>query len=216
MTEQNPDDVSTAAGATGAVGDNSLWTREKSLLRNINEVAGLSVRSNQPAYDSRGAWVKTTAEFVLDSRPTTLPPVVAFVREALQLLKFSDQGTIVRTCVALSESLHNALYHGNWELSSDLRHDDGKYWEAAIAERRTLSPYKDRQIFVKTELSQQEVVISIRDEGPGFNPDALPDPTHPDHIDCACGRGVFLVRTFMDEVRYNEKGNEVTLVKRRH
>ena len=97
-----------------------------------------------------------------------------------------------------------------------LRQDDGKFWEAAIAERRALSPYKDRQIFVKTELSQQEVVISIRDEGPGFNPDALPDPTHPDHIGCACGRGVFLVRNFMDEVHYNEKGNEVTLVKRTH
>lgn len=184
------------------------------MLRTVNGVAGLSVRSNQPYYDAVGAWVKTTAEFVLDSRPGTLSPVVAFVREALQLLRFSDQGTIVRTCVALSESLDNALYHGNLELSSDLRQDDGECWEAAIAERGMLSPYKDRQIFVRTELSTQEVVISIRDEGPGFDPASLPDPTDAEHLSCACGRGVFLVRTFMDEVRYNEKGNEVTLVKR--
>lgn len=184
------------------------------MLRTVDGVVGLSVRSNQPHYDSRGAWVKTTAEFVLDSHPGTLSHVVAFVREALQMLRFSDQGTIVRTCVAVSESLDNALYHGNLELSSDLRQDDGRCWEAAILERGTLSPYKDRQIFVRTELSRQEVVISIRDEGPGFNPAALPDPTDSEHINYACGRGVFLVRTFMDEVRYNEKGNEVTLVKR--
>ncbi len=184
------------------------------MLPTLRGVTGLTVRSNAPQYDARGVWMKSTAEFILDSRPASLTAVVGFVREALQLLKFSDQQTIIRTCVAVTESLDNALYHGNLELCSDLREQSGSRWEKAIAERRQLSPYKDRQIFVRTELSRQEVVISIRDEGPGFNPQNLPDPTDADHLDCPCGRGVFLIRSFMDEVRYNDKGNEITLVKR--
>ena len=95
-----------------------------------------------------------------------------------------------------------------------MRKGSGEAWEAAVNERRLSSPYKDRSIFVRTELSRQELSITIRDEGPGFDPRSLPDPTEPDNIESVCGRGVFLVRTFMDEVRYNDKGNEITLVKR--
>lgn len=214
MTKQDSDQVSTATGADAAVSDISRRMKEDSLLRTLHNVTGLTVRSNAPHFDLGGSWIKTSAEFVLESHPSTLTAVVSFVRETLQLLRFPDQASIIRTCAALTESLDNALYHGNLELSSALRKDDASEWESAVAERRQQSPYKDRQIFVRAELSSQEVVISIRDEGPGFNPAALPDPTDPDHIGCACGRGVFLVRTFMDEVRYNDKGNEITLVKR--
>lgn len=184
------------------------------MLPTLRGATGLTVRSNHSQYDGVGEWVKSSIEFTLESRPATVTAVVGFIRETLQLLRFSDQSTIIRTCVALTESLDNALYHGNLELSSDLKQEDGVGWEAAIAERRNSSPYKDRQIFVRAELSKKEVVISIRDEGPGFNPNALANPTDPDRLDCVCGRGVFLVRSFMDEVRYNEKGNEITLVKR--
>jgi anti-sigma regulatory factor (Ser/Thr protein kinase) len=214
MTKQDSDQVSAAARAVEAVSDTSRWMKEESLLRTLHNVTGLTVRSNAPHYDPRGSWVKTSAEFVLESHPATLTAVVGFVRETLELLSFPDQASIVRTCAALAESLNNALYHGNLELSSALRKDDTNEWDSAVAERRRQSPYKDRHIFVRAELSSQEVVISVRDEGPGFNPATLPDPTDPDHIGCACGRGIFLVRTFMDEVRYNDKGNEVTLVKR--
>ncbi|MDB5338992.1 MAG: Sigma-54 dependent transcriptional regulator [Planctomycetaceae bacterium] len=160
------------------------------------------------------AWDRTTAEFILDNNSSTVTALVSYVRETLQLLKFSDQSTIIRTCVAITEALDNALYHGNLELSSDLRKESGEAWEAAVAERRQLSPYKDRSIFVRAELSRKEVSVTIRDEGPGFDPSKLPDPTDPNNLECISGRGVFLVRTFMDEVRYNDKGNEITLVKR--
>ena len=54
----------------------------------------------------------------------------------------------------------------------------------------------------------------IRDEGPGFDPDGLPDPTDPENLTKASGRGVLLIRTFMDEVRFNDTGNEITMIKR--
>ncbi len=55
----------------------------------------------------------------------------------------------------------------------------------------------------------------IRDQGRGFDPNSLPDPTDPANLEKAAGRGVLLMRSFMDEVSYNDRGNSVTLVKRR-
>ncbi len=55
----------------------------------------------------------------------------------------------------------------------------------------------------------------IRDEGQGFDLASLPDPTLPQNLERRTGRGLFLIRTFMDEVRHNAVGNEITMVKRR-
>lgn len=213
-TEHDRDEVTTAALNRGAVSYIPGRRLEDSLLRTLRSVTGLTIRTDHRHHDLMEAWDRTTAEFVLDNRSSTVTALVSYVRETLQLLRFSDQGTIIRTCVALTEALDNALYHGNLELSSELRKGSGEAWEAAVAERRQLSPYKDRSIFVRAELSRQQVSVTIRDEGPGFDPSKLPDPTEPDNIESVCGRGVFLVRTFMDEVHYNDKGNEITLVKR--
>ena len=69
--------------------------------------------------------------------------------------------------------------------------------------------------FVRAELSRTEAAYVVRDEGPGFNPHGLPDPRDAANLEKASGRGLFLIRTFMDEVRYNASGNEITLIKRR-
>jgi anti-sigma regulatory factor (Ser/Thr protein kinase) len=53
----------------------------------------------------------------------------------------------------------------------------------------------------------------IRDEGPGFDPHKVPDPTDPENLERESGRGLLLMRSFMDSVAYNPTGNEVTLVK---
>src|SRR6266566_3168207 len=50
----------------------------------------------------------------------------------------------------------------------------------------------------------------VRDEGPGFNPGDVPDPTDPENLERESGRGLLLMRSFMDDVQYNERGNEVT------
>jgi anti-sigma regulatory factor (Ser/Thr protein kinase) len=59
-------------------------------------------------------------------------------------------------------------------------------------------------------------VFCIRDEGPGFDWSTLPDPRDPENLGRVGGRGLLLVRTFMDEVHFNEKGNQIILVKRRN
>ena len=211
VTEQDCEELTTAALVRGAVGDIPGRRLEESLLRTLRSVTGLTIRTDHRHHDLMEAWERTAMEFVLDNSSATVTALVSYIRETLQLLKFADQGTIIRTCVALTEALDNALY---LELSSELRKGSGEAWEKAVAERRETSPYKDRQILVRLELSRNELAVTILDEGPGFDPSKLPDPTDPDNIEEVCGRGVFLVRTFMDEVRYNDKGNEITLVKR--
>ena len=120
-----------------------------------------------------------------------------------------------RVGVALEEAFLNAIIHGNLEVSSKLRDaDDGSY-EKLIAVRMGQSPYRDRRVKVLAKFSQTEARFVIRDEGNGFDVSKLPDPTDPENMARAHGRGVLLIRTFMDDVRYNRKGNQVTLIKRR-
>ena len=64
-------------------------------------------------------------------------------------------------------------------------------------------------------MNQQEAVFVIRDEGEGFDPELLPDPTDPANLERVCGRGLLLIQTFMDHVEHNERGNQITMINNR-
>jgi hypothetical protein len=81
-------------------------------------------------------------------------------------------------------------------------------------QRRREDPYRDRHIHVHAHINAEQVSITIHDDGPGFDHSQLPDPTDPEYLDRPHGRGLLLMRTFADTVRFNDVGNEVTLVKR--
>ena len=88
--------------------------------------------------------------------------------------------------LAMEEALVNAVRHGN--------HSD-----------------RSKHIRVSCRLWPQRLRIEISDEGAGFDPAALPDPTDGDHLRSACGRGVLLMRQFMSRVEFNDRGNQVVL-----
>lgn len=90
--------------------------------------------------------------------------------------------------LALEEGLNNAIRHGN-------HFDPGKFVEIAY------------------EVSNEKTCITIKDEGQGFDPDVVPDPTANENIEKPGGRGIMLMRAYMDEVSYNDRGNEVHIVK---
>ena len=73
----------------------------------------------------------------------------------------------------------------------------------------------DRRIEVSAAVSHDQARITISDQGPGFDPRSLPDPTAEVNLDKVSGRGLLLMRTFVDELVFNDRGNEITLVKRR-
>ena len=92
--------------------------------------------------------------------------------------------------LALEEALVNAIKHGN-KLSDD------------------------KVVKVACKLSGRSARVVIRDQGEGFDPGEVPDPTAEENLDRPCGRGIMLMRSFMTEVTYADRGREVTLVKDR-
>jgi len=99
--------------------------------------------------------------------------------------------------VAVRESVINAIKHGN-------ANDERKRVHVEF------TPLQAPQL-------SQGIVIRVRDEGPGFDPATLPDPLAPENLLKASGRGIFLIRSFMDEMvlqRAPEGGMEVVMVKR--
>jgi CheY-like chemotaxis protein len=154
------------------------------------------------------------ANFELDNDPGLVPALVTHLQDYLTRLKVCDQNGRIRVGVALEEALLNGIYHGNLELSSDLRQDGGDAYERQARERRQRPPYRERRLHVRLKVSRAEAVYTVRDEGPGFDPSRLPDPTDPANLGKTSGRGLLLIRTFMDQVSFNASGNEITLVKR--
>lgn len=199
------------AGAASYVPKHTLATRLADTVRNVLAV------SNRQRSHSRlmGSMTRSHSCFELENDSALIGPLIAYVQEDCGHLNLYDDSEGTRVGVALEEALANALYHGNLEVDSELREsDDSTYWKLA-EERTKIEPFKHRRIHVSVDLSRDEAVITIGDEGPGFDPSKLPDPTDPANLEMASGRGILLMRTFMTEVRYNENGNVVTLIKRR-
>jgi CheY-like chemotaxis protein/anti-sigma regulatory factor (Ser/Thr protein kinase) len=158
---------------------------------------------------------QTEYKFILHNDPELIPPIVGHLEELLGWLRLCDKTESMRVAVALQEALVNAIDHGNLEVSSELRQQDEQNYCALVAERRRQPPYRDRRVYLAAKLSPAEVVYHIRDEGPGFDPSTLPDPADPANLERIGGRGLMLIRTFMDKVFHNQSGNEITLIKHR-
>jgi anti-sigma regulatory factor (Ser/Thr protein kinase) len=142
-------------------------------------------------------------------------PLVGYLQEQLRAWELCDEADLIRVGTALHEAFINAIEHGNLELASELRDSPDGAYQRLGESRRATAPYCDRQIFVNARMNRDEARFTIRDEGPGFDPSNLPDPTKPENVGKISGRGLLLIRTFMDHVEFNETGNEILLVKRR-
>ena len=101
-----------------------------------------------------------------------------------------DEDERFRIGMAVREAAVNAVLHGN-------EYDPAKMIEVSL------------------ENTGSDIVISIADQGKGVNPDTLPDPLAPENLLRGTGRGIFLIRSFMDEVHFRQlnPGTELTMVK---
>lgn len=159
--------------------------------------------------------VRQDIEFVIENDLELVASMVQYFQDTAFAMGICDETDRMRIGVALQEALTNASFHGNLEMSSELRECDHRDYYDLAQKRAGLPPWSTRRIYVTSRFTANEVEFRIRDEGPGFNPKVLPNPTEPANLDRASGRGLLLIHSFMDEVRHNESGNEVTLIKRR-
>lgn len=123
-------------------------------------------------------------------------------------------GDCAKVAVALEEAMINGIIHGNLEVPSVLRdEEDEGLFHRVVRERRSQAPFCSRRLWVDCRFTMGSASFTVRDEGPGFDPAKILDPTLVENVDKAHGRGLFLIRTFMDSVSFNEQGNAIHLVK---
>jgi CheY-like chemotaxis protein/anti-sigma regulatory factor (Ser/Thr protein kinase) len=215
MTSKGSEEVAVRAlqgGAASYIPKRSLaWE----LLEIVQKVLAVSSRQNVH-YRLMGYMAHNEREFALENDPTLFGPLVSHLQDSLVQMGLCGDADLTRIGVALEEALANALYHGNLEVGSELRGLDDSAYHALVRQRRADPPYCDRRIHVRASLSSEKAVFAVRDEGPGFDPSSLPDPTDPANLEKASGRGILLMQTFMDDVSYNEAGNTVRLMKNRN
>jgi len=125
----------------------------------------------------------------------TIPSVIEAVEkvetEVLSLLEKqgSAEEELFSVRLALEEAVTNAVKHGN--------HFD-----------------PNKKVIVRFSSDSRVLTIQVEDEGDGFDPNGVPDPTAEENLERESGRGLLLMRHYMDNVEFNDRGNCVTLVKR--
>jgi serine/threonine-protein kinase RsbW len=134
---------------------------------------------------------ETETELSLD-----VPSDLEYVGQAVELLAeelpggpLSPRRIRFNFRTALAEALANAIAYGN-------RNE------------------RARLVRVRVEVTRDAVRLHVTDEGAGFDPAEVPDPTHPDRLEREDGRGLFVLKSLVDQVAFNEQGNSVCLTLR--
>lgn len=128
-------------------------------------------------------------EVRIPSEPGQARHVQEEIERHLRAHRYAEQ-EIFAIRLALEEALLNAIKHGN-------RCDQGK------------------KVAVHYRVLPECFEVQITDEGPGFCPEEVPDPTMPENLERPCGRGLMLMRHYMSEVSFNERGNSVRMSRAR-
>lgn len=139
------------------------------------------------AHVSPGRW--EGADLSISGRRAEIDALQQQVLAAMAGRGWEEQSQFAVRLV-LEEALVNAHVHGN-------RRDEGK------------------RIHVAWRVSDAEVRLEVEDEGAGFDPACVPDPTEEHNLEVPSGRGLVLMRAYMDEVSHSETGNRVVMVRRR-
>jgi CheY-like chemotaxis protein/anti-sigma regulatory factor (Ser/Thr protein kinase) len=213
MTAQGSEEIAVQALQHGA----SNYVPKRRLAEELRETVERTLAASDVDRSESRLMHRLTrhqSTFVIENDASLVPSIVNYLQQTITRMRLCDETDCLRIGVALEEALLNAYYHGNLEVSSELREIDHSAYYELSRQRCQQSPYRERRIHIDATFSRPELVFIIRDEGPGFDPSLLPDATDPANIERPCGRGLLLMRTFMSEVHFNPVGNEVTMIKR--
>lgn len=203
------------AGATAYVPKSLV---DDLLLGTVEDVLGV-IRTDRSYAELIDCTVENRLVFELPNKPSLLTTAIDLTMQlasGMQLLSGVDR---YRVGIALQQALSNAMYRGNLQLSfadwhqSSAEDNGHSQSDPLVAERLQQAPFKDRKIHFDARLMRDLIRIVIRDEGHGFDTRSLIDECDPQAISSERGRGLVLIRNFMDKVSFNSSGNEITLIK---
>ena len=211
MTAHGSESIAAQALANGAASFVPKTDLADSLVETVGYILALSQNDNSYKKLLECAF-KTEFEFNLVSDPSIIHPLVEMVQQVAVGQGSLDNRTQVQVGVALENALSNAMFRGNLEMS---REEFPVINPAVVKERANESAYKDRNVYVRALLTPQSVELSVRDQGPGFDTSTVPEVADPESFGDGMGRGLVLIKAFMDKVEFNGSGNEIVMVKYR-
>ena len=214
-TSQGSEEIASQALKAGAASYVPKRELNDTLIPVLQQVMAVNKAAKSVSKVVKNA-VESNITLEVTNDEAQIPDIISRLELPMVELELFDEGERMQIAMALDEALLNAMIHGNLEVSSELRQsDDGAPYVNMIAKRKNEAPYSERKVTIKLEASNDQVTFTIRDDGPGFDAAALRDPTDPENIERAGGRGLLLINAFMDEVSHNELGNEIRMVKRK-
>ncbi len=212
MTAHGSEDIAAEALKKGA----ASYVPKKSLARDLVPTVQRVLAMTGVALEEQAALEHMTALrccFTLANDETPVPPLLNHLRKQCARMMLQDETQLTRMSVALDEAITNSIRHGNLQVGAEA---DLKDADALLTERRAAAPYAQRRIELIADIDRAQAKFVVRDEGPGFDHRSMSGPASAANLENTSGRGLLLIHTFMDEVRHNDAGNEITMVKRRH
>lgn len=150
-------------------------------------------------------------EFVVPTRCRLISPLRERLLSAISEFGVASGSRENHFCLALEEALNNAFYHGNLEISSELKEDGTSRYVELAREREQLEPWCSRNVRITELVGAAGLWITIRDEGAGFNVAAAFERCNDPELMLASGRGLLIMRGFTDELFFSPRGNEVLM-----
>ena len=118
-----------------------------------------------------------------------------------------------KLAICLQECLTNAIIHGNFSLDSELKQTDWTGFENSIKDKESDPNFVAKTVTILFQQTPTLMRFTVSDEGAGFNPEDLTDPADPSSWLKLSGRGILFIRSYMDEVHWNDKGNQIVMSK---
>lgn len=218
MTAHGSEETAVLALRTGAASYVHKRRLAEELVSSVRDLLSLRVgrRPSDPALGEPAPVSRArVSRFTFGNDVAEAASVIGEVETDVSRFGLCDETGAMQIGVALREAIANAVFHGNLEVSSELLELGGTAFHDLAKQRRTEAPYATRRVRLEVTLDVNEVVFVIEDEGPGFDPSGLPDPLDLSNLEKPSGRGLMLIRTFMDEVTFEGRGNRIRMVKRR-
>ena len=162
--------------------------------------------------------VNERRHFLFRSDELDVPSLVRHLTDRLVPMGFASMSNLDVIAMALHEALVNSLEHGNLELESTLKDDlfarEDPYSKLR-AERMADPAFAGRLVEIRLAMDTERFELEINDEGKGFDASQMSPLPKGSDMGSHCGRGLPLIFLVMDEVHFNEKGNQIRLVLRR-